>query len=508
MSRKRWYLLVNGLVAFWLVAASVIVVAHRFVPSGNWLMVHLLLLGAVSTAILIWSQHFADTLLRRPAPGGRAFLGARLLGHTVGVGLVVAGMIATVWPLVLAGGIMVGAVAVTHGVTLYLQGKGGLPARFAPLVQYYMAAGLALAVGVGLGVTMARIPLPADLHERLYAAHLGFNLLGWVGLTVVGTVILLWPTVLHTRVSDAVDSTARRALLLMVSGLVILAAGSVLDVRYIFALGVFVYLVGVGFVAVEGVMQARRSTQWTFASWSIGAAFTWFVFCTIAFGVVVVTAPTWAVAASGVAWLVGPFAVGFAAQVLLGAMSYLLPVVLGGGPDVSRRTARELNRAGLYRVAVVNMGIIAYLLPVPSFVKVVVSLLVFVVLSVFLVLAVRAVAASRPAASARAQERKTDAAVSKAGAKVPKADAALPPRHGGALAAAVATVIIAMTVGIALDPVAAGLSTAGQTTVKPTGQTTTVEMTMKDMRFHPSVVDVPAGNELVIVLTNTDNQVH
>ncbi len=517
MTRKRWYLLMNGFVAFWLVAASVIVVAHRFVPSGTWLMVHLLLLGAVSTAILIWSQHFADTLLRRPAPGGRAFHGARLLAHTVGVGLVVAGMVATVWPLVLTGGILVGIVAIAHGVTLYLQGKGALPARFAPLVHYYIAAGLALVVGVGLGVTMARVSLPADLHERLYAAHLGFNLLGWVGLTVVGTVILLWPTVLHTKVSDSVDGTARRALLLMILGLIILGAGSVLDVRFVFALGVFVYLVGVGFVAAEGVIQARRSTQWTFASWSIGAAFTWFVFCTIAFGVEVVMASTWADAASGVAWLVGPFAAGFAAQVLLGALSYLLPVVLGGGPEVSRRTGRELNRAALYRVAVVNIGIIVYLLPVPSFVKVVISLLVFVVLFVFLVLAVRAVVASRSSASAatsatdekpRPDNSSSNGATASGAATAPRAIKPSAPRRGGALAAAVATVIIAMTVGIALDPVAAGLSTTGPSAVTPTGETTTVEMTMKDMRFHPSVVEVPAGNELVIVLTNTDTQVH
>ena len=71
MSRKRWYLLMNGLVSLWLVAAAVVVLVHRFVPNGSWVMVHLLLLGAVSTAILVWSQHFADTLLRRAAPGGR-----------------------------------------------------------------------------------------------------------------------------------------------------------------------------------------------------------------------------------------------------------------------------------------------------------------------------------------------------------------------------------------------------------------------------------------------------
>jgi nitrite reductase (NO-forming) len=498
VSRKSWYLFMNGLVAFWLLAAAVIVVVHRFVPNGNWLMVHLLLLGAVSTAILIWSQHFADTLLRRTAAGGRRLHGARLLGHTVGVGLVVAGMTIVNWALVLAGGITVGVVAIAHGVSLYAQGRGGLPARFASLVQFYIAAGGALVVGVGLGVTMARMPLPTELHERLYAAHLGFNLLGWVGLTVVGTVILLWPTVLHTRVSDGVDSTARRSLMLMVFGLVVLGVGVIVDVRFIFAVGVFGYLLGVAFVVADGVVQARKSTQWTFASWSIAAAIAWFLFSTIAFGVVVVTAADWADAASDVAWLIGPFVAGFAAQVLLGALSYLLPVVLGGGPEQSRRTARELNRAALYRVSVVNLGIVVYLVPAPSFVKVADSLLVFAVLAVFLILAVRAVIVSRKSASDTAAETTAE----------PKPVVAPAPRHGGAIAAAVATVVIAMTVGIALDPVAAGLSTTGPTAVVATGETTTVQMSMKDMRFTPSVVEVPAGNTLVIVLTNEDNQVH
>ncbi|GAA3736885.1 hypothetical protein GCM10022239_10870 [Leifsonia bigeumensis] len=503
MSRKLWYLLMNGLVALWLVAAAIIVLTHRFVPAGDWLMVHLLLLGAVSTAILVWSQHFADTLLRRPAPGGRAFHGMRLVGHTVGAGLVVAGMVTMLWPLVLAGGILVGVVAVTHVVTLFLQSRGALPARFAPLVWYYIAAGLALVIGVGLGIVMARVTLPDGLHDRLYPAHLAFNLLGWVGLTVVGTVILLWPTVLHTRVSDAVDAIARRTLWLMVGGLVVVGGSVALDLRPLFALGILIYLVGVGFVVVEGVRQARRSAQGTFASWSIGAGVLWFAFCTIAFGVVVVEAPGWADAASGVGWLVGPFAVGFAAQVLIGALSYLLPVVLGGGPEASRRTARELDRVGLYRVSVVNLGIVVFLLPVPSFVKVVVSLVVFAVLLVFLVLAVRAVLASRATATTATTATRTTTAAA------PADTAAVPARRGAALAAAVSTVVLALTIGIALDPTAAGFQLAAPAaSVTPTGHTTTVEVSMKNMRFSPDVVEVPAGDELVIRLTNKDNQVH
>src|SRR5690554_8171045 len=108
MTRRAWYTIMNSLIALWMVAAAVVVVVHRFVPAGGWLMLHLLLLGAVSTAILVWSQHFADTLLRRTAWGGRRFHGVRLAAHTLGAATVVTGIVTATWPVVLAGGILLG----------------------------------------------------------------------------------------------------------------------------------------------------------------------------------------------------------------------------------------------------------------------------------------------------------------------------------------------------------------------------------------------------------------
>jgi nitrite reductase (NO-forming) len=43
--------------------------------------------------------------------------------------------------------------------------------------------------------------------------------------------------------------------------------------------------------------------------------------------------------------LVTPLAAGFAAQVVLGAMSFLVPVVLGGGPAIVRGTQARLELA-------------------------------------------------------------------------------------------------------------------------------------------------------------------
>ncbi|WP_246837308.1 multicopper oxidase domain-containing protein [Salinibacterium sp. UTAS2018] len=491
----------NSLIGFWLVAAAVVVLIHRFVPLGGWLMLHLLLLGAVSTAILIWSQHFADTLLRRSAWGGRRFHGVRLVAHTVGAAVVVAGMVADVWPLVLVGGFLVGLNATVHAASLIIQGRGGLPARFAPLVRYYVFAGISLAAGVTLGVILARTSLPPELHDRLMVGHLGANLLGWVGLTVIGTVILLWPTVLHTRVSETTDASARRALPLLVSGVGVFVTGSIVGIPLVVAVAVVIYLAGFGMIVVEGIRAWRASPPTTYAAWSIAAAVGWLLVCTVALGAIVVFAPSWEDAGEGLDWLAAPFAVGFAAQIVLGALSYLLPVVLGGGPSAARATAAELDRGAFFRVLIINAGIVLYLLPVPSLVAVVVSFVVFATLLSFLVLAIRAVRAGTNARGGpTVPVDAADASARTAGA---------PKRHSGAALLAVGTLLVATTLGIALDPASAGLSMeANAPTIKPTGNTTTVEISMNNMRFTPDTIEVPAGDRLVIELSNVDTVTH
>ena len=66
ISRASWHRRVGAIVLFWIVAAGLVSLFHRNLPSSHWLLVHLLLLGAATNAILIWSDHFATSLLRLP----------------------------------------------------------------------------------------------------------------------------------------------------------------------------------------------------------------------------------------------------------------------------------------------------------------------------------------------------------------------------------------------------------------------------------------------------------
>jgi len=502
MKNRLWHIISGILVPAWLAAAVILTLLHRMVPSSGWLLVHLLLLGAVSTAILIWSQHFADTLLRRKALGHRISLGLRLTAHTVGAIAVMTGMVAGWFPLVLVGGILVGLNALAHAAVIVGQTRGAMPGRFAPLVRYYVVSALMLAAGVVLGILMARLDGGGEDYERLFIGHLALNLLGWVGLTVIGTIALLWPTVLHTRVEGATVA-AGHTLAVLAGGLGLVALGCLADLRLIVALGVLVYLVALGRVLWEGVWHLRRAPAVTFAAWSLGAAQVWFALCTLGFGIQVALAPSWTAAAAGVETLVPYFAVGFAAQILLGALSHLVPVVLGGGPAALKATAAELDRGGLFRVVVVNGGLALTLLPVSSTLTVALSMLIVATLAGFLVLfglalrtnrRVRALPLVRVAPGERPEK-------------------GVRPRSTGRMLAAATVLLLTVTVGIVVDPASVGLSTVSTQAVasgaaRATGHTTTVAVDMVDTRFVPDRIEVPVGDELVIELTNSDDMVH
>ena len=502
MNNRLWHIVSGILVPAWLLAAVVATLLHRQLPSSGWLLVHLLLLGAVSTAILIWSQHFADTLLRRKALGHRLSLSLRLSAHTVGAALVMTGMVFDGYPLVLVGGILVGANALAHAVVIVGQSRGALPGRFAPLVRYYVASALTLAAGVTLGILMARLDGGGESYERLFIGHLGLNLLGWVGLTVIGTIALLWPTVLHTRVEGATVA-AGHTLAVLVGGLSLVALGCLADLRLVAAFGVLVYLTALGRVLWEAAGHLRRAPAVTFAAWSLGAALVWFALCTLVFGWQLAVAASWTAAASSVEAQVPYFAVGFAAQILLGALSYLVPVVLGGGPVAVKATAAELDRGGLFRVVTVNGGLTLSLLPVSSSITVALSLLVVAGLACFLVLFALALRTNR-------RVRALPLVRVAPGPRVAPA----PHRQTGRMLSAAAVLLLTVTAGIAVDPASVGLATvaaqagAAAGAVAPTGHTTEVTVDMVNTRFVPDRIEVPAGDELVVVLTNSDEMAH
>ncbi len=228
----------------WLVAAVVSALIHPVLPEPRWLTIHLLVLGAAGHAILVWSRYFADTLLHTP-PTPRRPQTVRLALFNAGVAIVVAGVLGEVWPATVTGAALVASAVAWHAGVLLRQLRRGLGNRFAPTVRFYVAAGSLLPVGAALGAWMAHDDAGV-LHDRLRLAHVTVNVLGFLGLTVLGTLVTLWPTVLRTRIAEGAERAARRALPLLVAAVVVAAAGATAGSRPVVTLGLLGYLAGSG----------------------------------------------------------------------------------------------------------------------------------------------------------------------------------------------------------------------------------------------------------------------
>jgi hypothetical protein len=377
----------------YLAAMVAVAFAHPIVPQARWLLVHLLLLGAVTNAILIWGAHFAAAILRTPAPANRRGEAVRLAVLNAGViGVLYAGALGPPWLGVAFAGCVFAAVTAHLGV-LARWLRRALPARFAVTVHYYLAAGIALLAGIPAGAWMLLVD---DAHRpRLLLFHAHVNLLGFVTLTVLGTLLTLWPTVLRTRMVDAAPHAARRALPLALAGLFGVALGCLAWWPLLAAGGVVVFGAAVAMTAVPVFVTARQRPPASFATWSIAAGLCWLLIALGWDAVSLLTAADVAGAADRFDTILLSFGGGFVAQVLLGALSYLLPMALGGGPGPVRERTARLDAHWPQRVTMANLALAVYVLPVSPYVRITTALLLLAALIQFLVPAAR-ILLSRP----------------------------------------------------------------------------------------------------------------
>lgn len=505
MNRRTATLLLNAVVGGWLLAAVVAVIVHRWVEFPVWLMVHAVLLGAGSTAILIWSQHFADAVLRSGSATVSRSLVVRVAIFTVGAVLVATGRVGQILEMLIAGSVVLIVAGVWHSISLGVQVRTALPAGFAVLVRFYVLAGAALVPGVVAGAWLARSS-DATIVDRLFVAHVSFTVLGWMGLTVLGTLVLLWPTVLSMRASGDAVRRARQAVWILAGALVLIGAAVIVDAPAAVAVAAAVWLLGMALVLFPAARLALRIRTASFAAMSLAAGTVWFAAVVVALGVAALTAgQDWAALGDGIARLAVPMTAGFLAQVLLGALAYLIPVMAGRGPRSRAAAAAEFDRAAVFRVCATNAGLAVFQLPLPSLVSVGVSVLVLAVLASALVLAVRGLVAAR-----RERAVSGEVPTPRVPIGMPERHPVRPPARSGQAASAASAIVLVVALGIALDPAAAGIGVgaAAEEPTASTGRTTTATVTVVGMRFSPSVIEVPAGDRLVIEFTNDGGDVH
>ncbi|GGF43735.1 hypothetical protein GCM10010922_19090 [Microbacterium sorbitolivorans] len=369
----------------WVIATVVAVVAQRAIPAPTWLMLHLLLLGAATQAILVWSQHFSFALLRaRQTLADRRSQNARLGLANLGAVLVFVGVPAALWPATVAGaGVLVVAV-VWHAASLVGRLRGSLTGRFGRTVWYYVVSAMFLAIGATLGAIIAR-----GGSSHLVLAHAIVNVFGWIGITVAGTIVTLWPTILRTRAAENASRDAARALPWLAAGALVAATGAAIAQPIAWVSGLAAYLAGLALIGVSLWRAARQKPPRDFAALSVCAALVWWIAIVAVMAVSGVVDIASGAGVGGMSRLlraaVPYLAAGFTAQVLVGALSYLIPVALGGGPSPVRIGTAAFNRFAWSRVAVANVALLACALPVPSAVRMVAAAAYLVAMASFLV---------------------------------------------------------------------------------------------------------------------------
>jgi nitrite reductase (NO-forming) len=451
---------------------------HELFGFPVWVALHALLLGAVTNAIVIWSEHFVVTLCRVPGPPPRR-LAFGLVVLNLFIVAALTGVAVSTEALTGVGGAGVAVIATVHTVHLLRMNKAALPGRFGYLIGFYVAASLSLMAGAASGAAMA---LGADgWYVRLWAAHLHLMLLGWVGLSVVGTLFTLWPTTTGARITDRTVSCARRALPTLGAGLVLGVGGMVAANVWLTATGLVCYAGGIA-VAIIPLWPGRHPRGP--AAWMLAAATAWL-------GIAVAVDAIGLIAAGSVdampvfveTTVIPVLVVGFAAQVLVGALTYLLPVLLSHSSAEHRAIAEVLAQGWVLRVVAANIAVPLVAWDWTSPVPQVGWALAAIGVAVFVVLALRAAV---PVALRGAFD-------------VESGRMRLPGTATGVVAGMI-TVVLAVALATG------GHQNNDVSTVS--GEARTVDVSLSGMRMRPDTVVVPAGTRLVLRVTNQEAMPH
>ena len=380
-----WHRVANAVVLVYLAATVILLPLHAAGIIQRWTVVHVLLLGAVTNAIVTWTVHFTTAMLHAPSPGPVLTV-LRLIGLNLGVLGILTGIGHGFPAVTLVAGTVFAAAIVIHLVALSRMTKRGLGGRFTAAVRFYRAAPYALFAGMTAGVVMG-IGAGGPWYEHIYAAHLSLNLLGWVGLTVLGTLFLLWPTVLGARMADGAMRAARRALPLCVAGLTLAAVGMLAASGPVAAAGLVLYLVGAVVSLVPAFQAKWRRVFERPAALMLAAAVVWLLVGLGVEAVAAFTAPDPAELSDRISGMLPWFLAGFVVQILVGSLTHLLPIVLGRMRPGGSPATRLVNWLGRTRTVAANLGVALVALPLPGAADVLGWTLVTVSLGGFVVLA-------------------------------------------------------------------------------------------------------------------------
>lgn len=357
IGRADWHLRANVSVVLYLVAALISGALQRGEHNGQppWLTVHLLLLGAVTNAIITWSDHFISALLwTRSQSHNRQMTVIVLLNISI-VGVLVSVSTHMKWLIIFFASLMVATIIYfLRGISIAI--KRSLNKRFIEVLRYYQFAALFLLVGITLGVIDSFKSDEDLMQPRLALAHLHANLLGWVGITVIGTLVTLWPTVLRTPMHERAIQSAVIGLRFILAGTSLSILAAIEDWQILFGISLAIYLVGASITLTPAILTMRnkkpdRPGSWMLLTGAIGLGV--LLVADIALQFAYKSPERVLVAIEGHILLLFTL---FLFPTLLGALTYLLPVVLGRGPALNRELETILSRGWKWRLFILLLA--------------------------------------------------------------------------------------------------------------------------------------------------------
>lgn len=329
--------------------------------STLWLPLHLALAGGAGTAVASVLPFFTAALaVARPA---ETWVRVGSIALVAGGAAVVSATVAGGWPWLGAAGGVAYIVGVTGvGVAAFRPLRGSLGARRRLVERAYAIALVYVVVSVAAGTALLAGWLP--IAERWIAwkpAHAWLNLVGFVSLIIVATLVHLAPTVEGTRIQPR--RSAGFAIVGLALGVPAVALGYVTSADALARLGGVVVAVGAMAVPVHALAIGRG--RWTtdpgwhrMTAWSLRAASFWF-----AAAMLVAAGRSLWFGADPQGWslatIAAPLAIGWVLQVVVGAITHLLPAIGPGDPASHRLQRRRLGTLATARVLSLNAGVAA-----------------------------------------------------------------------------------------------------------------------------------------------------
>lgn len=336
--------------AFAVAAPLAALVPH---DTGTWLPLHLLLVGALLTAVSGATQLLAVTWSAAPAPADR-LVRAQRVSVVLGAAAVAAGREAGSDAVTGAGAVLVATGLCLLGVILLGVRRHGRLERFHPATEAYLiAVGFGL-VGVAMGGALA-VASTGEWWPRLRGAHLAVNVLGLVGIVVAATLPHFVATQARMKTSGRAEPRRLRRHTAALAGATVLAAGGQLVGRPgAAAVGVLAYAAALAAVVTTLPRPGRRQLAWAGPRLvQLAAGGAWWMAMVLAVAVV------WLTGGGGEGRVLAALAVGGFAQILAASLAYLGPVVRGGGHE--RLTAGFATTASWAGLALANVAAVALL---------------------------------------------------------------------------------------------------------------------------------------------------